>query len=140
MDAIVSWQQRMSFSGMSDSGFSVPIGTTAESGGDDDAVRPVELILIGLGGCTGMDVISILEKKKQKVTAFDIKLHADRSQEHPKVFTAIEIEYIVSGKEIDRVAVERAVQLSTEKYCPAFAMLSKIAPISTRITIETDFD
>ncbi|MBI9048561.1 MAG: OsmC family protein [Anaerolineaceae bacterium] len=135
MDATVSWKERMSFSGKSDSGFTIPLGTSAQVGGDDDGARPMELFLIGLGGCTGMDVISILSKKKQEVTYFDVKIHADRANEHPKVFTAIEVEYIVGGKNIDRVAVERAVQLSAEKYCPAQAMLSKIATLTMRITI-----
>jgi putative redox protein len=138
MDATVSWKQRMSFSGVSDSGFTVPIGTVPEVGGDDDGARPMELFLMGLGGCTGMDVISILQKKKQQVTFFDVRIHADRATEHPKIFTAIEIEYIVGGVDIDRVAVERAVQLSAEKYCPAQAMLAQIAPITTRITIHDE--
>ncbi len=77
MDATVSWKQRMSFSGSSDSGFSIPLGTRPQVGGDNDGARPLELFLIGLGGCTGMDVISILEKKKQQVTFFDVKIHAD---------------------------------------------------------------
>jgi putative redox protein len=135
MDATVRWEKRMSFTGLSDSGFSVPIGTSPEVGGDNDAPRPMELILLGLGGCTGMDVVSILQKKKQNVSSFEIKVHAERAPEHPKVFTAIEIEYIIGGKEIDPAAVARAVQLSAEKYCPAQAMLAQIAPITTRITI-----
>ena len=138
MKANVHWQQRMSFEGLSDSGFSVPMGSVPEVGGDNDAPRPMELILLGLGGCTGMDVISILQKKKQQVTSFDIRLNAERAGQHPKVFTAIEIEYIVRGKDIDPAAVERAVQLSAEKYCPAQAMLGQIAPIKTKITIENE--
>jgi putative redox protein len=135
MDATVSWNQRMSFTGISDSGFSIPLGTGPELGGDNDAARPMELFLIGLGGCTGMDVMSILRKKKQQVTSFDVRIHADRASEHPKVFTAIEVEFVVGGKDIEWEAVERAVQLSAEKYCPAQAMLSQVAPITTRITI-----
>jgi putative redox protein len=135
MDATVSWKQRMSFDGKTDSGFTVQLGTSPEVGGDDDGPRPMELFLVGLGGCTGMDVISILSKKKQEVSSFDIKVHAEKAEQHPKVFTSIEIEYVVGGKDIDRAAVERAVQLSSEKYCPAQAMLSQIVPLTTRITI-----
>lgn len=135
MDATVSWKQRMSFDGKADSGFTIPLGTDPSVGGDDDGSRPMELFLVGLGGCTGMDVISILSKKKQEVTSFDVKIHAERADTHPKVFTSIEVEYIVGGKDIDRTAVERAVQLSAEKYCPAQAMLSQIAPLTTKITI-----
>jgi len=82
-----------------------------------------------------MDVISILKKKKQDVTAFDVRTHADRAPEHPKVFTHIVIEYIVSGHGIERAAVERAVELSSTKYCPAHAILGQVVPIETKITI-----
>lgn len=135
MDANVIWKGRMSFDGSSTSGFTVPLGTSAELGGDEDGFRPIELIAIGLAGCTAMDVISILEKKRQIVTAFEVKVHADRSNEHPKVFTSIEIEYLIKGESIDRAAVERAVELSETKYCPAQSMLGKAAPITHIITL-----
>ncbi len=135
MDAKVIWKDRMSFEGTSDSGFKVALGTTPEVGGDDDGFRPLELLAVGLAGCTAMDVISILTKKRQEVTSFEVKVHADRQEEHPKVFTHITIEYIVSGNNIVRDAVERAVQLSAEKYCPAQAMFAKIVPIDLIITI-----
>ncbi len=136
MDAKVVWKGRMSFSGSSDSGFWVPLGTSNDLGGDNDGFRPMELIAIGLAGCTAMDVISILEKKRQKVVRFEVEIHAEKASEHPRVFTGIEIEYIIHGDEIDRAAVERAVELSETKYCPAQAMLSKAVPISHKITIE----
>lgn len=135
MDAKVVWQKNMSFTGSSDSGFSLPLGTDNELGGDNDGFRPLELIAIGLAGCTGMDVISILSKKKQKVTEFNVQVHAEKAAEHPKVFTKIEVEYRVKGEDIDRAAVERAVELSVTKYCPAQAMLSKAVPITQKITI-----
>ena len=90
---------------------------------------------MGLGGCTAMDVISILEKKRQKVTGFELQLHADRASEHPKVFTDITIEYIVKGKGIDPDAVARAIKLSETKYCPGMAMLRKAANITTTYRI-----
>ena len=130
MEAKVVWKNRMSLTGSSDSGFSVPLGTDPDVGGDNDGFRPMELIAIGLAGCTGMDVISILTKKKQKVNDFEVQVHAEKSSEHPKVFTKIEIEYIVTGEDIDRAAVERAVELSVTKYCPAQAMLIKAVPIT----------
>jgi putative redox protein len=136
MEAKVVWKGRMSFSGSSESGYWVPLGASPIVGGEDDGFRPMELIAIGLAGCTGMDVISILEKKKQKVTNFEVKVHAQKASEHPKVFTSIEIEYFVQGKDIDRAAVERAVELSETKYCPAQAMLGKSIPITHKITIE----
>jgi len=135
MDAKVVWKQKMSFEGTSDSGFRVPLGTVQALGGDDDGFRPLELLAIGLAGCTAMDVISILTKKKQDVRDFEVKVHAERAEEHPKVFTHLTIEYVVSGQNIDRSAVERAVELSETKYCPAQAMFKKITPIDLVITI-----
>ncbi len=135
MDAKVIWKNRMSFEGTSDSGFKVPLGTVPEVGGDDDGFRPLELLAIGLAGCTAMDVISILAKKRQEVNSFEVKVHVDRQDDHPKVFTYIMIEYILNGNNISREAVERAVQLSAEKYCPAQAMFNKIAPIDIKVTI-----
>jgi len=126
----------MSFDGSSDSGFTVPLGTTPEVGGDDDGFRPLELLAVGLAGCTAMDVVSILSKKRQDLTSFEVRVHADRQDEHPKVFTHLTIEYVLSGNDLSREAVERAVQLSAEKYCPAQAMFAKIVPIDLKITIQ----
>lgn len=135
MNAKVIWQEKMSFEGTADSGFKVPLGTVAELGGNDDGFRPLELLAIGLAGCTAMDVISILTKKKQDVKNFEVRVHADRAEEHPKVFTHLTIEYVVSGKNVDRAAVERAVELSETKYCSAQAMFNKIVPIDRVITL-----
>ena len=129
MDTKVTWQGRMTFTGSADSGFPVQLGTDPAVGGDNDGLRPMELIALGLAGCTAMDVISILQKKRQEVTAFDVRVHADRAEEHPKVFTHINIEYLIEGRNIDPAAVERAIELSKTKYCPAQAMLGKAAPI-----------
>ncbi len=135
MEAKVNWKKGMSFEGVSDSGFSLNMGTTRDNGGDDDGFRPLELMLISLAGCTGMDVISILQKKRQEVSSFEIKVHAERSSEHPRIFTDVQVEYILGGNNLDPTAVERAVELSSTKYCPAQAMLGKAVPISTKITI-----
>jgi putative redox protein len=135
MEAKVIWKGRMSFDGSSDSGFNVPLGTELEVGGDNDGFRPMELIAVGLAGCTAMDVISILSKKKQKVSTFEVQVHAVRTHEHPRVFSTIEVEYILTGEEIDPTAVERAVELSETKYCPAEAMLSKVVSMSHKISI-----
>jgi len=135
MEAKVIWKQRMSFDGTADTGFIVPLGASEAVGGDCDGFRPVELLAVGLAGCTAMDVISILQKKKQPVDSFEVRVHADRAEQHPKVFTHILMEYVLTGSEISREAVERAVELSTEKYCPAHAMLGKVVPIEIKITI-----
>lgn len=135
MEAKVVWKQKMSFDGTADTGFIVPLGASPTVGGDNDGFRPVELLAVGLAGCTAMDVISILQKKKQAVNSFEVRVQVDRAEQHPKVFTHIVLEYIFTGDEISREAVERAVELSTEKYCPAHAMLGKVVPIDTKITI-----
>ena len=129
MEARVIWDHGLSFSGTADSGFTVPLGAERAVGGEDDGFRPMELIAIGLAGCTAMDVISILQKKRQQVTGFEVHVHAERATEHPKVFTTILIEYVVRGRHIDPAAVERAIELSETKYCSAQAMLAKAATI-----------
>lgn len=129
MDVKVVWDHGLSFSGTADSGFTLPLGAARSAGGEDDGFRPMELIALGLAGCTAMDVISILLKKRQQVTGFEVRVHAERTAEHPRVFTDIVIEYIVRGRGIDPAAVERAIELSETKYCPAQAMLAKAVPI-----------
>lgn len=129
MNASVNWHHGLSFSGTADSGFTLNLGTSPDVGGDDDGFRPMELILIGLAGCTSMDVMSILQKKRQTVTGFQVQVKTKRAAEHPKVFTHIHIHYLVQGHNIDPQAVERAIELSKDKYCPASAMLSKAATI-----------
>jgi putative redox protein len=129
MDAKVIWKQDLSFTGSSDSGFEIPLGTDLETGGANDGFRPLELMAVSLAGCTAMDVVSILRKKQQKVTAFEVKVHTDRAAEHPKVFTYTVITYLVTGHGLDEQAVRRAIELSTTKYCPAQAMLAKVVPM-----------
>lgn len=129
MDAKVTLQQRMSFTATADSGFRLNMGAQPDVGGDDDGFRPMELVLLGLAGCTAMDVISILRKKRQHVTGFEVQAHAERAQEHPRVFTDITIKYIVEGINVDPEAVRRAIELSETKYCPAQAMLVQAVSI-----------
>ena len=135
MEAKVSWKGRMSFTGSADSGFEVPLGTAPAVGGDEDGFKPMELFLIGLAGCTGMDVISILSKKRQEITFFEVKVQSERTDTHPRVFTRILVEYVLAGPNLDLTAVERAVDLSTTRYCPGQAMLSKTAQVESKITL-----
>ncbi len=135
MDAKVTWRGRMSFDGLADSQHLVALGTDPAVGGDNDGARPMELIAMGLAGCTAMDVISILDKKRQQVTAFEVQVHAARATEHPKVFTGAEIAYFVTGKEIDEAAVVRAIELSAVRYCPAQAMFARIMPLALKYHI-----
>ena len=137
MDATAVWKSGMSFTGTAfNSNFSLPMGASPKVGGANDGFRPLELVLVGLAGCTAMDVVSILTKKRQQVTAFEVKAHGDQAEEHPRAFTGFLLEYVVTGKGIDRQAVERAVELSQTKYCSVTATLRKAGPIETKITIE----
>jgi putative redox protein len=129
MHASVVWSEGMSFTGTADSGFTLPLGTDPSVGGDNDGFRPMELMVIGLAGCTAMDVISILRKKRQEITGFEVKVDTTRADEHPKVITSFAIHYIVRGRGIDTAAVVRALDLSRSKYCPAQAMLGQAAEI-----------
>ena len=136
MEAKVVWNGRMTFTGSADSGFPVQLGTDPGVGGDNDGLRPMELIAIGLAGCTAMDVISILGKKRQEVISFITLVHAERAEEHPKVFTHVILEYLIEGRNIDPAAVERAIELSATKYCPAQAMLEKVFIIEHKYSIK----
>lgn len=129
MEARVVWDHGLSFSGTGGTGFTLPLGADPAAGGENDGFRPMELLLVGLAGCSAMDVIAILRKKRQGVTGFEVHASADRADEHPRVFTAIRLEYIIRGKGIEPAAVERAIELSETKYCSVMAMLSKAAPI-----------
>jgi putative redox protein len=129
MDAKVSWKDGMTFTGSADTGFEVAIGADPSVGGDNDGFRPIELLGVSLAGCTAMDVLSILKKKRQEVTGFEVRVQAEKAQEHPKVLTDSVIIYEVTGRGIDEKAVRRAIGLSAERYCPVQAMLSKAMPI-----------
>lgn len=136
MDAKVTWQGKMKFEGSaSESGFTVPLDAYTDVGGEGQGFRPLELMLVSLAGCTAMDVISILRKKRQEIETFEVQAHAERASNHPKVFTHFQIEYILTGPKIDPTAVRRAIELSAETYCPAQAMLSKIVPTELTFTI-----
>ena len=130
MNATLKWQGGMGFTAVANSNHQILLDSDASVGGQDEGPRPMELILMGLAGCTAMDVISIMRKKRQNVTGFEIETHAERAAEHPKVFTAVTIKYIFYGHEINPKAVERAIELSETRYCPAQAMLVQAAPIT----------
>jgi len=117
--------------GKADSSVWIPMDGPADFGGSDSGVRPIELLLIGLGGCTSMDVISMLKKMRQPVTNFEVDITAERGEEHPKVFTEIHIHYIIHGSGIAKDKVERAIELSETKYCGVSAMLRETAKITS---------
>lgn len=128
----------LEFRGDTASGHTLTMDAAVESGGRNAGVRPMELMLSAIGGCSGMDVISILRKKRQNVSGYEIRVSGDRSEDYPRVFTDIKVEHIVRGKGIDPAAVARAVELSTNKYCSAIGMLSKAANIKTSFTVVED--
>lgn len=135
MYAGVKWHGGLSFSGTARSGFEVNLGAEPSAGGADDGFRPLELMGISLAGCTGMDVISILKKKQQDVTGMEVRVEVEQAPDYPRVFTKIVLTYLIAGNGIDPQAVERAIELSRDRYCPASAMLDKAAPIEHRYEI-----
>lgn len=132
MEAKVTWVQDRRFVGLASSGHAVVVDGSAEKQGPS----PMELVLVGLVGCTAYDVIGILEKKRQAVTGLQVSARAERADEPPRVYTAIEVEYVVRGRGIKPKAVEDAIRLSKEKYCSASIMLGKTARITTSYRIE----
>lgn len=134
MEAKVTWVEDRRFVGQAASGHAIVLDGSAEK----LASSPMELLLIGMAGCTAYDIVSILEKKRQAVTGLEVSARAERAEETPRVYTHIEIEYVVCGRAIKPKAVEDAIRLSKEKYCSASIMLGKTAKISTSYRIEDD--
>jgi putative redox protein len=120
----------MSFVGESDSGHSVVMDGAPEAGGRNLGIRPMEMLLLGLGGCTAFDVVSILHKSRQKMVDCEVEIEAERAPDIPKIFTRIHIHFVVSGHDLDSDKVARAVNLSADKYCSASRMLEKSAEIT----------
>jgi len=138
MKVAVQWKENMTFVGTPDSGFAVQMDADSSFGGTNKGVRPMEMVALGLAGCTGMDVISILQKKRQQVTGFEVRVNAPRSAEHPKVFTRALITYIVTGRNVDEAALLRAIELAATKYCPAQLMLAQVFPMELHYEIYED--
>ena len=135
MKARVKWVQDRTFFGESGSGHSMVMDGDPAGGGRDLGIRPMEALLLGMGGCTAYDVVDILEKSRQAIEDCAIEIEADRAEEIPKVFTKIVVRYIVTGRNLDPKKVERAVNLSSETYCSATIMLGKTAEITHEIEI-----
>ncbi len=129
MKAKVTFVDGMQFVGDASSGHAIVMDSDREFGGRNTGVRPSELLLIGLGGCTGMDVISILRKKKQDVKGFEINVFGDKASSHPKKFESISVEFTVKGKDLSEEAVKRAIDLSMTKYCSVKHTLDGVAEI-----------
>lgn len=131
----VRWQGEMRFDAHSHPDQVIALDSAPEHGGQEEGSRPVDLLLAGLAGCTAMDVLSILRKKRQPLRGLEVRVLGKQAAEHPRIFTDIEVVYVVEGEGVDSGAVERAIELSETKYCPAWAMLSAAARITSRYEI-----
>ena len=138
MKARVQWLDGRAFVGESGSGHAVVMDGAPDAGGRNIGVRPMEMLLLGLGGCTAFDVVMILERMREKVTAFEVALEAERAAEDPKVFTHVKIIYKLTGRGLKPANVERAINLSAEKYCSASIMFGKTATIEHSFEISED--
>ena len=130
MNTRIKWVENATFIGETDSGHAVVMDGPPDHGGRNLGPRPMEMLLLGLGGCTTFDIIMILKKSRQAVTDCVVEISSERADEEPKVFTKIHIHFIVTGKDLKEKQVERAVSLSAEKYCSASIMLGKMAAIT----------
>ena len=130
MKARVKWLDNMSFVGESGSGHSVVMDGAPESGGRNLASRPMEMVLMGMGGCTAFDVVMILQRSRQPVEDCIVELSAERAEEIPQVFTKIHVHYTVKGKGLDEAKVKKAIDMTAEKYCSVSIMLEKTAEIT----------
>jgi putative redox protein len=130
MKATVKWLEHVSFVGEADSGHSIVMDGPSEEGGRNKGVRPMEMVLLGMGGCTAFDVVHILKRARQDITDCQVELEAERATEVPKVFTKIHAHYVIKGKQLDIKKVERAIKMTAEKYCSVTIMLAASVEIS----------
>jgi putative redox protein len=128
--AKVTLLNNMQFTGTVSSGHTLIMDAEDNAGGQNAGFRPMELLLVGFGGCSGMDVISILRKKKQQVSNLEINVNGEKSETAPKIYKNVHIEYVVTGIAVEKVAVERAIALSLDKYCSVGATLAKSGTIT----------
>ena len=135
MKARVKWVEARTFLGESGSGHSIVMDGAPEAGGRDLGIRPMETLLLGMGGCTAFDVVHILEKSREAIEDCVADITAERAEDDPKVFTKIHVKFTVTGKKLNPEKVERAVHLTAEKYCSASIMLAKTAEITHEIKI-----
>jgi len=130
MKARIKWIENVCLMGESESGHTLIIDGAPDIGGRNLGIRPMELVLIGLGGCTAMDVLSILKKQRQHFTDFAIDIQGQRADDHPKVYTAIHLHFIITGRNLNETHIKHAIDLSAEKYCSVSAMLGKTATMT----------
>jgi putative redox protein len=135
VEAKVTWVEERRFVGQA-SGHGIVVDSSVQKQGPS----PMELLLVGLAGCTAIDVVGILQKKRQQLVGLEVNTRAERAEEHPRVYTRIEVEYVIQGRDISPKAVEDAIRLSEEKYCSAAAMLGKTAEITSTYRIVEEED
>ena len=133
--AKISWVDGALFVAEGGSGHSFTMDGSPEVGGRNLASRPMEVVLMGMGGCTAIDVVSMLKKQRQDIEGVEVALEAERAGEHPMVFTSVKLVYTVRGRKLNKALVERAVSLSDEKYCSATAMIRKSAAITHEVVL-----
>ena len=130
MNISVNWVDGLLMVGKSDSGHTITMDGPPESGGENLGVRPMEMLLLGVAGCTMIDVVTTLKKMRQDLSHLETKINAERATDHPKVFTDIHIQFILKGQNLDEKKVDKAITLSAEKYCSASIMLGETATIT----------
>ena len=133
--AKVSWVDGALFVAEGGSGHTITMDGAPDMGGRDLASRPMEVVLMGMGGCTAIDVVSMLKKQRQDIESVEVSLAAERASDHPKVFTSVKLVYTVRGRNLSRPLIERAVSLSDEKYCSATAMIRKSAAVTHEVVL-----
>lgn len=138
MKATVKWVDGMMFLGETGSGHAVVMDGAPEAGGRNHGIRPMEMLLLGLGGCTSFDVVLILKRGREPVNGCQVEITAERADSDPKVFTTIHLDYRLSGKGLAPAKVERAIALSKEKYCSASIMLGATAKITTSYSVSEE--
>ncbi|MDB3971824.1 MAG: OsmC family protein [Candidatus Thioglobus sp.] len=135
MNTTVKWIDGMMMVGESASGHAIVMDGPEDLGGKNLGIRPMEMLLLGMGGCTTIDVVSTLKKMREEVRDCRVEILAARADEHPKVFTKIHLNFIINGSNLDEKKVEKAISLSADKYCSASIMLGKVADITHDFTI-----
>jgi len=132
MDVTAKLTREMRFNVKTGSGYEIDLDMAADEGGEGSGPQPMEMLLVGLAGCAGMSNLLILRKRKQDVRSYEIRIHGERADLHPQVFTEITVEHIITGSEIKPEIVERAMKMTEQKYCGASVMLEKTARINHR--------
>jgi len=136
--ANVKWEGGMRFTAATEEGDSLTMDTDQEGGGEGHGFRPVKLVLVGLGGCTGMDIIWILKRQRQEVTGLEMKVTGTRRKKDPMYYEAVQIEYVVRGRNLRESAVKRAIELSEQKYCSVRGIFRPDVKVTTSYRIEQE--